>query len=379
MIELGTSEITAIELGSTSISLIELGTDQVWPAGYYYTLTLQQVNYSSASNSVHASGSDYVTFTCYYRKLRSSDDTVIETTSVTASPSATYFKNTSGKLSFDVSTYYATTVSASSSKQVTLSYGSASSITATFSFSGNTSYDTASITPIVLDSSVVAAGGGQVTYTGGDVTISRAWTSGYSEQVTSGTAAQFSNPAYNSSVSTVYGVITSYTKTATINSLLNNQTGGQTYYSFTSDAYGDNGATVFVTVYQSTNGMHQTSSYAFWDPDNDEAYPQAGITIPASPAGYVKFEIARTTTTSWDSGYPSSTTGATIHHSDYTYSNDSVGTAQCITNIGWYDSLYILQANYSANTGSGMRMSLIRCTANDQSFDMGLLVTQPGA
>ena len=378
MIKVGTTPVIDFNVGGRGVAQIKISTTPVWPDGYYYALVFKSVSYSSGNSVSAYHGDSYATFECYYKKVRSSDDAVLETTTVTASPSAYAFTNVYDNLHFDYANYKGTAVPASSTTQVTLSYGAATPITATFSFGGNTSYDTASITPIVLDSSVVAAGGGQVTYTGGDVTISRAWTSGYSEQLSSGTA-QFSNPAYNSSVSTVYGVITSYTKTATINSLANNQTGGQTYYSFTSDAYGDNGATVSVTVYQSTNGMHQTSSYAFWDPDNDEAYPQAGITIPASPAGYVKFEIARTTTTSWDSGYPSSTTGATIHHSDYTYSNDSVGTAQCITNIGWYDSLYVLQANYSANTGSGMRMSLIRCTANDQSFDMGLLVTQPGA
>ena len=378
MIELGTREISAIDLGTRGISSIELGTAPVWPAGYHYTLTLKQVNYSSASNSVHASGSDYVTFTCYYRKVRSSDNTVLETNTVTASPSATYFKNTSGQLSFDVSTYYATTVSASSTKQVTLSYGSATPITATFSFSGNTKYDTASITPIILDSSVVSAGGGQVTYTGGDVTINRVWTSGYSERVTSGTAAQFSLPAYNSSVSSITGYITSYTKTATINSLTNNQTGGQTNYVFTSDAYGDNGATVSVTVHQEKNGMHQSTDYAFWDPDNNVAYSQSGINIPASPAGYIKFEIVRATVTTWDSDYPGSTTTATVYHSDYTYQAVAYSGGGCITSIGWYDSLYILQANYSANTGSNTRISGIICTITSTSETLGLVVTQEG-
>lgn len=378
MIELGTSEITAIELGSNSISLIELGTDQVWPAGYHYTLTLKQTTYSSASGSVHASGSDYVTFECYYRKVRTSDNTVLETTTVTASPSATYFKNTNGHLSFDVSTYYATVVSASIMKEVTLSYGSAPSITESFSFSGNTSYDTASITPIVLDSSVVAAGGGQVTYTGGDVTISRAWTSGYSEQVSSGTAAQFSLPAYNSSAPSIAGYITSYTKTVIIDSLANNQTGGQTDYVFTSDAYGDNRATVQVTVHQEKNGMHQQEPvYRFWDPDNNVAYPLDGITIPASPAGSIFFEIVRATSTTWDSGYPGSTTTATVYHSDYTYQAVAYSGGGCITNIGYGDSLYILQANYSANTGTNQRISGIICTITSDSKTLGLVVTQP--
>ena len=379
MIYVGSSEVSNFNVGGLSVEQINVSTARVWPDGYYYALVFKSVSYSSGNSVSAYHGDSYATFECYYRKVRTSDNTVLETTTVTASPSAYAFTNVYDNLHFDYANYKGTTVPASSTTQVTLSYGAATPITATFSFGGNTSYDTASITPIVLDSSVVAAGGGQVTYTGGDVTISRAWTSGYSEQVSSGTAAQFSLPAYNSSAPSIAGYITSYTKTATINSLLNNQTGGQTDYVFTSDAYGDNRATVQVTVHQEKNGMHQTSNYTFWDPDNNVAYPQAGITIPASPAGSIFFEIVRATSTTWDSGYPGSTTTATVYHSDYTYSLEQiVGMQNCVTSIGYGDGLYILKADYSANTGSNIRMSVIKCVSNNSSFkDMYLQITQP--
>ena len=373
MIKIGTAEATDFKLGAIQVAQINVGTGKVWPAGYTYTLEIKSVNYSSAGNTVHATGSDSVEFECYYKKYRYG--TLVETTTVVAIPSSTYFENRLDRLYFDYDNYKGTTVAASSAMSATLAYGAAPSITGTFSFAGNTSHNESTITPITLATSSVGASGATITYTGGVVSTKRVWSSGYEENL--GTSdVNFSLPAYNSLVPTLAGYVNGYGKEIMIPSLTNNQTGGQSTYTFTSDSY--NGTTVQIVITQASNGMHQTSQYVVWDPDNSEAY-SPNINVPASPAGYVKFQVRRETSTTYDSGYNAGSTTSTINHSDYTYQAVAYAGGGCITNVGWWDSNYTLQANYSANTSGSMRVSGVIIVANDSSYNLALILNQPAA
>lgn len=373
MIKVGNTTKNNIKVGSRTPSTIKVGSRQVWPTGYYYVLTYKRTNYSSGTKLL-PNASNYATFTCDYKKY-SVGGTLVSTEEVLAVPSAAYCVNSVEELRFDKDNYGTTQVAADTAATVNLSYRGAST-TATVSVGSNTSTLYSTITPIVLSDSEVGASGGTLTYTGGDYTTVRRWTSGIDEPYATG-AAGFSLPAQNSSVSTVYAYAISATKTITINSLDNNQTGAQTYYDLVSDNYGNNSANVTVRVYQAKNSYHQTSNYYIWNPDTNEAYPQSGILVPTSPAGYIKFQVRQATTTTWDSGYQSSSSTNTLNHSSYSYSYQSFMGGGCITGIGYYDSNYTLQANYSANQGSQQRISGIFCTSQSPSFNLVLQVTQP--
>ena len=371
MITVGSAEIDDIKVGSVQIAQVNVASTQVWPTGYYYTLALKQVSYSSGTRLL-PTGANYAEFTCYFRKYRTGG-TLVETQEVLAIPTASYCVNSITELRFDYDTYKATAVPADSAVTVHLSYQGATT-TGTVSIAANSFNYYSTITPIVLSNSEADASGGTLTYTGGDYTTVKRWSSGYDEAYATGAAA-FSLPAQNSSVSSLYAYAISATKTITVPSLANNQTGGQTYYDLVSDSYGDNGATVSVRIYQAQNSYHQTSDYSFWDPDNSQAYAM-NISIPASPAGIIKFQIRQVTVTTWDSGYQSSTSTNIISHSSYTYQAVPYMNGGCISNIGYYDSTYTLQANNTANTGSSTRVSGIICTLQSPSMTLGLTVTQ---
>ena len=372
MIQVGSNEVTDIRVGSLQTIQVNVGSTQVWPTGYYYTLTYKRTTYSSGTK-LFTSANNYATFICDYKKYRR-NGTLVSTEEVTAIPSAYYCVNYDTQLRFDRSTYGTTQLAENPSVSVDLSYQGATT-TGTVAIAANTYSYYATITPIVVTNNSVGASGGSMTYTGGDYTTTRRWTSGDEEAYATGTAT-FTNPAQNSSVSSVYGYIISNNKTIVLPSLANNTTGGQTHYDFTSESYGDNHATASITIYQAQNSMHQTSGYYVWDVDNNKAFEQ-NITVPKTPAGYIKFQVRKVTSTTWDSGYEGGVSTDTLNHSSYTYQNVPYMNGGCITSIGYWDSNYTLQANYSANTGNTSRVSGIICTSQSPSFTIALTVTQP--
>lgn len=367
MISLKDIEINDITLGDTPIVSIEFGSIPVWPSGFYYELVFKNVTYSS-NTQLLASRANYATFTCYYRKYRSSNNTLVSTEEVIATPSSSYCFNEGTKLYFDYDNYKATTLSSNSNQQVTLSYNG---LTATgyVSRQGNSSWSTSSISAIVLSSTVADASGGNITYTGGDVTTTTNWTSGYTE-AGSPTAAEFpSNGAINSQSTNTVGHIIAYTKTVYIPSLANNVTSGQSSYTFTSNSY--NGQTVTVTVYQAQNARYTRSDYAFWNSDNDTIYDNEGkkVNIPATPgaSSTFRFVLKNTSIITYDSNYPPQYTSSSISNSTYTTQVYVAQGGGCVTSVNHPSTGEINYVDYSPNTGTSPRSSIIVCVPNDPS------------
>ena len=367
MIELQNIEINEITLGTTPVVSIEFGDIPVWPSGYYYELVFKNVTYSS-NTQLLTSGINFATFTCYYRKFRSSNNTLVSTEEVIATPSSSYCFNEGTKLYFDYDNYKATTLSSNTNQQVTLQYNG---VTATgyVSRQGNSSWSSSSISAIVLSNTVADASGGNITYTGGDVTTTTNWTSGYTE-AGSTTAADFPpSGATNSQSTNTVGHIIAYTKTVYIPSLANNVTSGQSSYTFTSNSY--NGQTVSVTVYQAQNARHTTASYAFWNSDNNTIYENNGkrVTLPATPgaSSTFRFVLKNTSIITYDSNYPTQYTSTSISNSTYT-TQVYVGQGNgCVTSVSHPSTGEINEVNYSPNPGTIPRSSIIVCIPNDPS------------
>lgn len=354
MIHIGSTEIETIHIGSSPSGTIYWGISPVWPTNYHFVLTLKSVSYSSSSNNVHATGNDYAVFTCYYSKVNSSTGTTMSITEVTATPAAMYFTTDSNnRLYYDYDNAKSETVAGTSTYLATLTYMGLS-ISATFAFAGNSKTTTSSITPIVLDSSVAAAGGSNITYTGGDVTTTNRWSSGYSETSTP-TAANFTNASANSQSSTTSGYIVAYTKTVYIPSLENHTTSGQSYYTFTSDQY--NGTTVSVTVYQAENAMHTNNPrYAFCNYTDYTEYSST-LTLPASPSGSFTVCLQYIRSYSYDSGYSGGQTKTIQSNTSYTMLNQAALGGGCISaspigGEGW-------DCIYGQNTSGSMKISVL--------------------
>ena len=376
MIELQNIEINEITLGTIPIVEITLGDIPVWPSGYTYTLTFKQVNYSSGS-SIKANQTNYATFICYYDKFNSSNVLVLRQ-EVTATPSATAFKTYDTSLYFDYDEYKGTQV-ISGTKTATLYYNGLST-TGDFTFQGN--YASYSISPIVLDSSLVDASGGVVNYTGGEVTTS--WTSGYTNPTTQKATFSTYGGCSNSQVNTVIGYIISYTSQITIQSLARNATSGQSYYTFTSDSYG--GQTVSVTVYQKQNAMYTTpaaQSYFFYNSDNDTLY-DSSIYVPAVPGASSTFRFKiKYDPLVWYDADPTKigTGGRTLKAADYTVNVAVAEGGGCVTSVnivGIQSTSEIYEVNYSPNPSTTTdRSSILVAIANDYSWNTSIQVWQP--
>lgn len=373
-------QIDVITFGTTPIKLISFGDTPVWPGDYSYVLYFKSATYSSSTtNKVHATGDDYVTFVCDYAKIRTSTGTLVEVeTDVIATPSAQYFiENNGGKLYYDYYNYKATRVDASTSLPVTLTYRGATTTT-TFAFAGNTSSVSSSISPIVLSQSVADASGNNITYTGGDVTTSTNWTSGYS-QVTSTTYANFTNAATNSQSTSTVGHIVGYTKTVYIPSLGRNVTSGQSSYTFISDSY--NGQTVSVTVYQAQNARYQNSGYQFWDLRTDTAL--STVTVPAAydgtdTYGTLVLSVKQTLNVWYDADPTVVSSGTTVMNSDYDITINAAASANSITSVYRTGSENWV-ANYSPNTSGTTKRSVLVALHNGGQWNATLMVEQPSS
>ena len=375
MISLQDIEINEITLGDTPVVSIDFGDIPVWPSGYYYELEFKNITYSS-NTQLLASGANYATFTCYYRKYRSSNNTLVSTEEVIATPSSSYCSNEGTKLYFDYDNYKATAVSADSSASVSLSYNG---LTATgyVSRQGNSSRNSYSLSAIVLSSTTADASGGNITYSGGDVTTTTLWSSGYSENPTT-TAIAFTNAAAsNNQATSVVGHIISYVKTVYIPSLSNHYTSGQSSYTFTSDSY--NGQTVSVTVYQAQNARYSTQRYEIVDYNTQEEYESDLLTLPATPGSSSSFAISaiKFTSVRYDSGYSESESKSTLSNVTHTLQNQAISNGGCVTSVspigdgGW--SCY-----YSANTSGTTKITMLLVSENSSgNVVAGLRVQQP--
>ncbi len=373
MISLQDIEINEITLGDTPIVSIEFGSIPVWPSGYYYELVFKNVTYSS-NTQLLTSGINFATFTCYYRKYRSSNNTLVSTEEVIATPSSSYCFNEGTKLYFDYDNYKATTLSSDSNQQVSLQYNG---VTATgyVSRQGNSSWSSSSISAIVLSSTVADASGGNITYTGGDVTTTTNWTSGYTE-AGSTTAADFpSSGATNSQSTNTVGHIIAYTKTVYIPSLANNITSGQSSYTFTSNSY--NGQTVSVTVYQAQNARYQQSSYSFWNPDPTPNVVYSTVNLPAVPgaSSTFRFVVKQTTHTWYDSGYDTTTGGTNINNSNYNVTKYDVLNGGCVTAVNPLGS-EMYEGYYGPNTTGSKKQSIIVAVSTNNDWNATLSVVQ---
>ena len=366
MISLQNIEIQSITLGTTNVTEISFGDIPVWPSDFYYTLTYKQTDYSS-SDKLYANGQNYATFTCYYRKYRSSNNSLVSTEEVIATPSSsTFYVESNDRLYFDYDDYKGTSIPSDSSVAVTLTYRGETA-TGKCKFQGNSpSY---SISPIVLDSSLVDASGGVINYTGGEVTTS--WTSGYVNSTTP--KATFSTYAgcANSQVNTVIGYITSYTSQITIQSLARNATSGQSYYTFTSDSYG--GQTVSVTVYQKQNAPHTTSQYAFWDVRTNAPYGTT-LTLPAAYTtgddtfGTIVFCVKYTSYTYYDADPEvTSSGGNSISNTSYDITLYAVQGGGCITSVSRVGSEN-WTGSYSPNATQNMKETILVAIDNSSSY-----------
>lgn len=322
MIEIGNTVITGITIGTTTPDFIDVGSTRVWPDGYYYTLTFKQVDYSSGTR-LFATGLNYATFTCYYRKY-SMDDTLIETTEVLATPSATYCVASGTQLRWDYDTYKTTVVAANASASVSLSYQGVS-CTGTVSIAGNSHSNVYSFTPVVLSATGVTAAGGSLTYTGGEVTTYWQWSSGVQEE--KGTDdIHFEYNAPNSQVPSVEGYVDWDSKDIDIPSLGTNTTNSQSYYTFQSEDYG--GDVYEFTVYQAKNS--RTTNTTIWKVRNattSQYYEDDELVLPQSPGGSFTIQVVTVTYRRWESGAEQYTTPSVVPLSDYTiemYDDESV-------------------------------------------------------
>lgn len=276
-------QIDVITFGTTPIKLISFGSTPVWPSDYSYVLYFKSVTYSSTTNKVHATGSDYVTFVCDYAKIRTSTGTLVEVeTDVIATPSAQYFiENNGGKLYYDYYNYKATQVMPNDTTSVRLTYRGATTTT-TFAFAGNTSSINYETTPVSLTTWLADASGGTLTYTGGTYTQIRHWSSGFDEQLGEAQDIEFGY-ASNSVATSVYGWVYAEDKEITIDSLGKNTTTAQTYYEFHSTY--PSTVNITFTVYQKKNAV--TATQTVWKAKNartGEYFEHNRTIVPAAPS-----------------------------------------------------------------------------------------------
>ena len=330
-------------------------------ASVYYTLTYQSKTYSSSDNKVHATGSDYCTFTCRYNKVRSTDDTVISYTAVTATPSATYFTNSNNKLYYNYNSYKGTEVSAGDIT-VTLTY-SGLSTTTTMAFAGNTYTTSTSISSVSFSgagsssSNPVPASGRTISYTGGVVTTYRNWSSGY-QDVASTQNAAFASVANTKSAGFV-GVVNSTNKTINIPSLSTTVLDAG-YYPFVSNSY--NGATISFNVYQDNNTLTSSSTtYKFYDTGNT----QITNVVVSSSAGTMEFYTKQFVERHYKSG-SSGKTETKLTASSYSVSYTSTAGGGCVQSVMAVSTYNYLVA-YSPNSTRYQRISAVIATISGSS------------
>ena len=330
-------------------------------ASVYYTLTYQSKTYSSSDNKVHATGSDYCTFTCRYNKVRSTDDTVISYTAVTATPSATYFTNSNNKLYYNYNSYKGTEVSAGD-KTVTLTY-SGLSTTTTMAFAGNTYTTTIAISPVSFSgageasSNPVPASGRTISYTGGVVTTSRYWSSGY-QDIASTQDAAFASVA-NSKSAAFVGVVNSTNKTINIPSLATTVL-DPGYYAFVSNSY--SGATTSFNVYQDNNTLTSSSTtYKFYDTGNTQI---TNVAVSSS-SGTMEFYTKQFVEKHYKSG-SSGRTETKLTASSYSVSYTGTAGGGCVQSVMAVSTYNYLVA-YSPNSTRYQRISAVIATISGLS------------
>ena len=313
------SAIIAVD-GNSQYSYISKGFEiaqAVSTATYHYELRNPSVSYSNGGNSLSpkqqgTTGSNYATFTAYYCKVNDNTNQVDTSTLVTAVPSGpTGFTTDGNKLFYYYDGYKGTEI-LSGTKTATLSYGDATSITASFSFQGNTGTSTKSIsTPVPAVSSFPASGtksysGGIVTYTGGVFSKHTTWTSGYVEDssymVTYGEAYHSQNS--NIAADAYYGEL--YVPS------LGKTTVSAGTYTFSATV---EGITSSFTISQAANTVHPRTTYmAFIDSDDTPIDYELNVT---NDEQYLDVYVGTTTEYTWDSG--DSSLGNVVKKANNTY------------------------------------------------------------
>ena len=324
-------------------------------ANYTYSLQLQNngVKYSGTTSStgIHSNGTDYCEFVCDYKKL--SGTSVVQTTTVTATPQCNYFKAVGTKLYYDYDNYKGNGL-ARGDITATLSYGSgelSASTTGTFKFDGNyktsTDYLTTGVTITGVgssDSNPIHASGGTISYTGGQYKQVDHWSSGWNQE---GNVSNINfKTANNSASSSFTGRCDSYDKEINVPTLSSTTVNSVSYYSFSSDIPVSD--IVEFKVYQGKNEETTSGNYGVYSGSTNIQTYNVG-----SESGTLIVEVKRDRTTRYTSGAQTSaldpviSTGITASKQHYTGAN-------IVTNAYLSSNNCDIYIYYQAGTSSGV-------------------------
>ena len=376
MIYVKNSPTSNIYVKNTRTSYVYIKNYKTWPVAeqeeYYYVLSNPTPSYS-LSSSLLANGNNYVTFTCRWEKyVVGGSGTPVETSTVTATPTApTYFIRSGNELYFDYDNYKAYTVS-SGNKTVTLTY-SGETCTGTFSFQGKTSHTEATISPIVPSSSSFTAAGGNGSYSGGVVTLNTVWTSQYVSNTSTYDALFTGNNASvaNSSDDDFTGYVNS-NKTFVIPSLGTTPVSAGTY-TFTSDSYGDNDASVTFVINQGRNKVESsTHDYQVWNTVTDTVITNNELSI-TNAAQTLNVVLKDAWSEVWTSTTPN--TGVkTYNTNEYTLTHESFSGGDSITGITTSSGHYVIAI--AANPDANNRIFGVHFSNTSQQLLTTLAITQ---
>lgn len=376
MIYVKNSSTSNIYVKNTRTSAVYIKNYKTWPAGdegeYYWVLSNPVPSYSEGSN-LWASGTNYVTFTCRWEKYAVGGSGIpVESTTVTATPTApTGFVVSGNDLYFNYFNYRGTTVS-SGSKTVTLTH-SGETCTGTFSFQGNTSHVEASISPIVPSSNSFTAEGGTGSYSGGVVTLSTVWTSQYVSDTSTSDAlfTGYNASANNSSDSDFTGYIDS-NKTFVIPNLGTTPVSAGTY-TFTSNSYGDNNASVSFVINQGRNKVESsTHDYQVWNTVTDTVITNNDLSI-TNAAQTLNVVLKDAWSEVWTSTTPS--TGVrTYNTNEYVLTHESFSGGDSITSITTSSGHYVIAI--AANPDASNRIFGVYFSNTSQQLLTTLAITQ---